>query len=85
MALAAPVLLGTMLTAQARLRRLLPLRCGPSSGIWSPVQAWMVVMMPDTMGAKSFRPLAIGARQLVVQEAAEMMSSSAVSCSWLTL
>ena len=37
MALAAPVELGTMFCAQARLRRLLPLRCGPSSGIWSPV------------------------------------------------
>ena len=85
MALAAPVELGTMFSEQARERRLLPLRCGPSSGIWSPVKAWMVVMMPETMGAKSFRPLAIGARQLVVQEAAEMMLSSAVSCSWLTL
>ena len=45
----------------------------------------MVVMMPDTMGARSFRALAIGARQLVVQDAAEMMLSSAVSVSWLTL
>ena len=48
-------------------------------------RAWMVHIMPDSMGARSFRALAIGARQLVVQEAAEMMLSSLVRVLWLTL
>ena len=30
-------------------------------------------MIPDLIGARSFRAFAIGARQLVVQEAAEMI------------
>ena len=42
-------------------------------------------MIPDWIGAKSFKALAIGARQLVVQDAAEMMLSSALMVSWLTL
>ena len=42
-------------------------------------------MIPDWIGAKSLRALAIGAKQFVVQDAAEMMLSSAVSVSWLTL
>ena len=42
-------------------------------------------MIPDLMGAKSLRALAIGARQLVVQDAAEMMLSSGLSVLWLTL
>ena len=42
-------------------------------------------MIPDWIGAKSLRALAIGARQFVVHDAAEMMLSSAVSVSWLTL
>lgn len=36
-ALAAPVLFGTMFCAPARARRRSPLRCGPSRIIWSPV------------------------------------------------
>ncbi len=34
-------------------------------------------MIPDLIGARSLRALAIGAKQFVVQEAAEMMLSSA--------
>ena len=34
---------------------------------------------------RSLRALAIGARQFVVQEAAEMIASSFVSCVWFTL
>jgi hypothetical protein len=42
-------------------------------------------MIPDLIGARSFSAFAIGAKQFVVQEAAEMMLSSFVSCSWFTL
>ena len=42
-------------------------------------------MIPDLMVARSFRALAMGARQFVVQEAAEMMVSEAFSVSWFTL
>ena len=45
----------------------------------------MVHMMPDSIGHRSFRAFAIGARQLVVQDAAEMMVSSGFSVLWLTL
>ena len=45
----------------------------------------MVHIMPDSIGARSFRAFAIGARQLVVQEAAEMILSSLVRVLWLTL
>ena len=42
-------------------------------------------MIPLWIGRKSLSAFAIGARQFVVQEAAEMMSSSALRLSWLTL
>jgi len=42
-------------------------------------------MIPDSIGAKSFNALAIGAKQFVVQEAAEMIVSSFVNVSWFTL
>ena len=45
----------------------------------------MVHIMPDSMGARSFRAFAIGARQLVVQDAAEMILSSFVRVLWLSL
>ena len=35
-------------------------------------------MIPDLIGAKLFKALAIGAKQLVVQDAAEIIVSSAV-------
>ena len=42
-------------------------------------------MIPLWMGAKSFRALVIGARQLVVQEAAEITVSAGVRVLWFTL
>ena len=42
-------------------------------------------MIPDSIGANSLRALAIGAKQFVVQEAAEMILSSGVNVSWFTL
>jgi hypothetical protein len=45
----------------------------------------MVDMIPEAMGAYLLRAAAIGAKQLVVQEAAEMMVSAAVRVLWLTL
>ena len=41
-------------------------------------------MIPDLIGAKLFNALAIGAKQLVVQDAAEMIVSSAVKMFSLT-
>ena len=38
-------------------------------------------MIPDLIGARSFSAFAIGAKQFVVQEAAEMMLSSFVKLS----
>ena len=42
-------------------------------------------MIPLWIGAKSFNALAIGAKQFVVHEAAEITVSSAVKISWLVL
>ena len=42
-------------------------------------------MIPDLIPAKSFNAFAIGAKQFVVQEAAEMILSSAVNVVWFTL
>ena len=50
-ALAAPVELGTILTAAALALLKSPFLCGPSKTIWSPVYAWTVVMIPDKIGA----------------------------------
>ena len=41
-------------------------------------------MIPDWIGAKLFNALAIGAKQFVVQEAAEIIVSSFVNVSWFT-
>ena len=41
-------------------------------------------MIPDWIGAKSFKALAIGAKQFVVQEAAEITLSSFVKVFSLT-
>src|SRR6476469_9103673 len=71
MALAAPVDVGTTLSAAARARR--RSLCGPSWRFWSWVYAWMVVIRPLTMPSPSSSAFAIGARQLVVHEALEMM------------
>ena len=42
-------------------------------------------MIPDLIGARSFSALAIGARQFVVQEAAEITVSSGFNSLWFTL
>ena len=42
-------------------------------------------MIPDLIGAKSFNAFAIGAKQFVVQEAAEIIVSDAFNVSWFTL
>src|SRR6266571_4388388 len=70
-ALAAPVEVGTMLIAAALARR--RSRCGPSCRFWSWVYAWIVVIRPRSMVNASCRTFAIGARQLVVQDAFEII------------
>ena len=47
---------------------------GPSTVFWVAVAACTVVMRPRLMPKASFSTLATGARQFVVQEAAEMMA-----------
>ena len=42
-------------------------------------------MIPDWIGAYLFNASAIGAKQFVVQEAAEIIVSSAFNVSWLVL
>ena len=42
-------------------------------------------MIPDLIAARSLRALAIGAKQFVVQEAAEITVSSGFNSVWLTL
>ncbi len=68
-AVAAPVVVGTMDMAAARARR--RSECGKSSITWSLVYAWVVVIRPYSMPNSSERILAMGARQLVVQEPME--------------
>src|SRR3954447_119745 len=75
MAFAAPVEVGTMLSAAARARR--RSLCGPSCRFWSCVYAWIVVIRPRSMVNASWMALAIGARQFVVHEALEM-----IVCAW---
>src|SRR3954454_11274731 len=71
MAFAAPVEVGTMLSAAARARR--RSLCGASCRFWSCVYAWIVVIRPLTIPNSSLSALAIGPRQFVVQDAFEMM------------
>jgi hypothetical protein len=42
-------------------------------------------MIPEQIGANLFRASAIGARQFVVQDAAEMIVSAGVRVLWLVL
>ena len=42
-------------------------------------------MIPDWIGAKLFNACAIGAKQFVVHDAAEIILSSAVNILWFTL
>src|SRR5206468_12878079 len=69
-ALAAPVEVGIMDNAAARARR--RSLCGKSRITWSLVYEWMVVMVPLQILNSSWTSLAMGAKQLVVQEALEM-------------
>ena len=69
MARAAPVFVGVMLSVAARARRRSPLV--PSSSSWSRVKAWMVVISPPDTPNDSCSTDSTGARQLVVQEAAD--------------
>ncbi len=76
MARAAPVELGMMDRAAARMRRRsgFPERdtVAMSWSCWSDVYAWSVVMSPCSRPNRSCSSLDMGARQLVVQEALEM-------------
>mmetsp|Transcript_20560 Transcript_20560/g.51131 ORF Transcript_20560/g.51131 Transcript_20560/m.51131 type:complete len:236 (+) Transcript_20560:233-940(+) len=75
-ALAAPVEAGMELfKAQRPARQSFPPLAGPSTTNWLAVPAWIVVMSPSTMVNLSFKTLARGARQLVVQEAFDKMVS----------
>src|SRR4051794_12543704 len=60
-----------MLIAAARARR--RSLCGKSRMTWSLVYEWMVVIVPLWILKASFTTLVMGARQLVVQLAFEMM------------
>ena len=63
-----------------------PLRCGPiKSPSHHQCKAWIVTMIPDWIGANLLRASAIGAKQFVVQEAAEMIVSEAFNVSWFVL
>merc|ERR1719409_1838660 len=81
-ALAAPVEVGTMLSAAARARR--RSRWDASRMRWSPVYEWQVVIVPLTMPNLSSSTFAKGARQLVVHEALETMFAEASYSSALT-
>src|SRR3989304_9167295 len=73
-AFAAPVVVGMMLTAALlALRRALCIR---SAAFWSFVYAWMVVIRPFSIPNLSLSTFAIGARELVVHEALEMILCS---------
>merc|ERR1711915_404901 len=82
-ALAAPVEEGMMFCPAPR-PPLQSLADGPSTVFWVAVVAWTVVMRPSAMPNLSFRTLATGARQLVVQEALETMVMSFEYLSSLT-
>src|SRR5262245_32351818 len=81
-ALAAPVEEGMMFSRMPRPPRQ-SLFDGPSTVFCVAVVACTVVIRPRLMPQVSFRTLAIGARQLVVHEAFEMIASPAYFV-WLT-
>ena len=85
-AFAAPVLLGTMLTAAARDLLKSPFLCGPSR--CHLITCVSVDCAHDTgldWSIICLMHLAIGAKQFVVQEAAEMIVSEAFNVSWFVL
>src|SRR3990167_6540743 len=75
-ALAAPVEDGMIFSRMPRPPRQ-SLEDGPSTVFCVAVAAWTVVIRPRLMPQLSFNTLATGARQLVVQEAADTMASPA--------
>merc|ERR1712061_457368 len=82
-ALAAPVDEGMMFWPAPR-PPLQSLAEGPSTVFWVAVVAWTVVMRPSRMPNLSWRTLAMGAKQLVVQEALETTVMSLEYLSSLT-
>ncbi|KAH3687774.1 hypothetical protein WICPIJ_001237 [Wickerhamomyces pijperi] len=82
-ALAAPVEDGIMLP-EAVLPPLQSLWDGPSTVFWVAVMEWTVVIKPSSIPKASLITLANGAKQLVVQEALEIMFKSGVYLSSLT-
>mmetsp|Transcript_38042 Transcript_38042/g.107465 ORF Transcript_38042/g.107465 Transcript_38042/m.107465 type:complete len:226 (+) Transcript_38042:547-1224(+) len=82
-ALAAPVEEGMMLKAAPRPPRQ-SLAEGPSTVFWVAVVAWTVVMRPSTRPNSWSMTLAMGARQLVVQEALDTILRSGVYFSSFT-
>src|SRR5271168_2272476 len=74
-ALAAPVLLGMIFWAAVRPPRQ-SLLDGPSTVFCVAVYEWMVVIRPSIIVKLSCMTLARGAKQLVVQEAFEITSTS---------
>ena len=72
-AFAAPVEEGMMLLLTLRPPRQSLLE-GPSTVFCVAVVAWMVLMRPSTMPNLSWMTLAMGAKQLVVQDALEILS-----------
>src|SRR6476659_9483036 len=81
-ALAAPVLDGMMFSRMPRPPRQ-SLLDGPSTVFWVAVAACTVVIRPRLMPHLSLTTLAIGARQLVVHDALEMMASP-LYLAWFT-
>ena len=81
-ALAAPVLDGMMLSMMPRPPRQ-SLLDGPSTVFWVAVAACTVLIRPRLMPKLSLSTLATGARQLVVQDAAETIFSPAY-LAWFT-
>src|SRR3569832_88870 len=81
-AFAAPVDDGMMFSRMPRPPRQ-SLLLGPSTVFWVAVAACTVLIRPRLMPQLSFSTLAMGARQLVVHEAAETMASPAYF-SWFT-
>ena len=81
-ALAAPVLVGIMFSVAERARRKSLWRT--SVNTWSLVKAWMVVIKPFSITKASFKALATGAKQLVVQDALDTTVISGVNTSWFT-
>ena len=82
MAVALPVVVGARLSIALRARR--RSLCGASTIRLVLVGSWIVVIWPCRMPMASWITFTTGARQLVVQDALEMIRSSEVRVSWFT-